>query len=149
MKKLHHKLYIISLLILIFSCKKKEDNPVAPVIEFKSISGTEVVQFNNNLQIMLTYEDYQGDLGNADPDVLTLRVKDSRLSDYDWYHVPPMTPNNEELHIKGSYSIELDPLFLMGNGTQEQTSFSVEIRDRAGNWSNAIRTPNVLIVDSL
>ncbi|MBL0315226.1 MAG: hypothetical protein IPP69_05375 [Flavobacteriales bacterium] len=149
MKIFHHKLYIISLLLLIFSCKKKEDNPVAPVIEFKNISGTEVEQFNNNLQINLTYEDYQGDLGNADPDVLTLRVKDSRLSDYDWYHVPPMTPNNEELHIKGSYSIELDPLFLMGNGTQEQTSFSVEIRDRAGNWSNAIRTPNVLIVDSL
>ncbi len=149
MKIFHHKLFIISLLLLIFSCKKKEDNPVAPVIEFKNISGTEVEQFNNNLQINLTYEDYQGDLGNADPDVLTLRVKDSRLSDYDWYHVPPMTPNNEELHIKGSYSIELDPLFLMGNGTQEQTSFSVEIRDRAGNWSNAIRTPNVLIVDSL
>lgn len=135
--------------VVLFSCKKEEEKPAAPIIEFKSISGTEVEQFNNNLIMTISYEDYQGDLGNADPDVLTLRVKDARLSDFDWYHVPPMTPDNQELHIKGNYAIELDPLFLMGNGTQEQTTFSIEIRDRAGNWSNAVKTPNVLIVDSL
>lgn len=141
--------YLLPLVIFIFSCKKKEDNPTAPTLEFKEISSSQVEQFNNNILITIGYEDYQGDLGETDPDVLTLRVKDSRLADYDWYHVPPMTPNNQELHIKGTYSIELDPLFLMGNGSQEQTSFSIEIRDRAGNWSNAVRTPNVLIVDSL
>ncbi|MBX7050900.1 MAG: hypothetical protein K1X54_02590 [Flavobacteriales bacterium] len=141
--------YLLVATALLFSCKKKDEDPTAPVLEFKEISSSQVEQFNNTVRITIGFEDHQGDLGETDPDILTLRVKDSRLADFDWYHVPPMTPDNQELHIKGTYSIELDPLFLMGNGSQEQTSFSIEIRDRAGNWSNTIRTPNVLIVDSL
>ncbi len=135
--------------LVMAGCKKEDDDPRAPVLEFKSISTSSVEQFNNNLLITIQYEDMQGDLGTADPDDYSLRIKDSRLSDFDWYHLPPMTPDNETLHIKGSYSIELDPLFLMGTGTQELTSFSIEVRDREGNWSNVVKTPNVLIVDSL
>lgn len=145
---LYHIILIFGCL-LVAGCKKKDDDPRAPVLEFKSISASTVEQFNNNLLITIQYEDVQGDIGTADPDDYSLRIKDSRLSDFDWYHLPPMTPDNQSLHIKGSYSIELDPLFLMGTGMQELTSFSIEVRDREGNWSNVVKTPNVLIVDSL
>jgi hypothetical protein len=141
---------LVSATLMVFtSCKKKEDDPVAPVITFDQISQSTVEQFNNNIVITIKYEDVQGDLGETDPDTYSLRIKDSRLSDFDWYHLPPMTPDKQALHIKGSYSIELDPLFLLGGGSQEQTKFSIELRDRAGNWSNTVETPNVLIVDSL
>jgi hypothetical protein len=51
--------------------------------------------------------------------------------------------------IKGNYVVTLDPLFLMGSGTQESTSFTIQLQDNAGNWSNTITTPVVLVVDSL
>ena len=130
-------------------CKKEDENPVAPIISFDTISATTVEQFNNSIQIGILYEDYQGDLGREDPDDFSLRVRDARLSDYDWYHIPPMTPDNQELHIKGKYILELDPLFLMGTGTQESTTLTIQVQDKAGNWSNSIVTPVVLVVDSL
>ena len=134
---------------LFSSCRKEDERPVAPILTFQSISATTVEQFNNNPIIKFVYEDFQGDLGETDPDNYSLRVKDSRLSEYDWYHIPPMTPDLQELHIKGIYSLELPALFLLGSGTEETTTLLVQIRDRAGNWSNIINTPNVLVVDSL
>lgn len=123
--------------------------PVAPIITFKSISVSTVEQFNNNPVIQFTYEDYQGDLGEVDPDNYSLRIKDSRLSDFDWFHIPPMTPDLKELHIRGTYSLEIPSLFLLGSGPSENAILTIQIRDRAGNWSNIISTPNVVVVDSL
>jgi hypothetical protein len=144
------KLSILFLLTgMFFSCKKEEEKPAAPIITFKSISATTAEEFNNSLKIQIDYEDFQGDLGESDPDNYSIRVKDARLSDFDWYHIPPVTPENKELHVKGTLSVELDPLFLLGVGVEEYTRFTVEIRDRQGNWSNMVTTPNVLIVDSL
>ncbi|MFM9984086.1 MAG: hypothetical protein ACKVOK_02585 [Flavobacteriales bacterium] len=136
-------------IVIAAGCKKDDEDPVAPIITFDSITATTVEQFNNSIQIGILYEDYQGDLGREDPDDYSLRVRDARLGDYDWYHIPPMTPDNNELHIKGKYILELDPLFLMGTGTQESTTLTIQLQDKAGNWSNSIVTPVVLVVDSI
>jgi len=118
---------------------------VAPVLEFKEISSTSVVQFDNSIVVTFGYEDYQGDLGHQDPDIVSLRVKDARLSDADMYHIPPMTPEQQELHIKGTFSVNLNHVFLLGNGASETTKFTIQIQDRAGNWSNEVVTPIVTI----
>lgn len=130
---------------LFSSCKKEDDEPLSPVIEFVSISTDSVAAFSNSVEIVFSYEDLQGDLGEEDADDYSLRVKDDRLGDYDYYHVPPMTPDLMPLHIKGEYKVILDPLFLMGNGASETTKFTLQIRDRNGNWSNSVVTPNVVI----
>jgi len=142
MKKI---IFLLSSIVIFSSCKKEEENPVAPVLEFKGISSTSVVQFDNSIVVTFGYEDYQGDLGHQDPDVVSLRVKDARLEDADMYHIPPMTPDQQELHIKGSYSVTLNQVFLLGNGASETTKFTVQIQDRAGNWSNEVVTPVVTI----
>lgn len=139
-----HTLSII-LIVLSTGCKKKEEKPVAPIITFKSISATSVTSFANEMRIVFSYEDYQGDIGERDPDTYSLRIKDDRLSGYDWYHIPPMTPDLKELHIKGNYEVALAPLFLLGNGSIETTRFMLQLRDRAGNWSNQIISPSVTI----
>ncbi|MFN8863658.1 MAG: hypothetical protein ACK5W1_05050 [Flavobacteriales bacterium] len=136
---------LVAVLVLFVSCKKEEEKPVEPVIEFKSISATKVTQFTNEIKITFSYEDMQGDLGQADPDAYSLRVQDDRLEDFDWYHIPPMTPDMQELHIKGDYVVTLTPLFLLGSGGNETTRFTLQLRDRAGNWSNQIITPVVTI----
>jgi len=142
---LSNYLLIASLTVAVASCKKKDEKPEAPVIVYNTISETSVEEFQNNIVITFSYEDYQGDLGEMDADAYSVRIKDNRLSDYDWYHIPPMTPEMQELHIKGDYALQIAPLFILGNGTEEQTHFTIQIRDRAGNWSNTITTPVVII----
>ncbi|MBL7943688.1 MAG: hypothetical protein JNM00_13025 [Flavobacteriales bacterium] len=151
MKNKQHHFYIMVLAfsLALWSCKKEDEQPVAPVIEYLSLSSTQVVQFEETLQITFSYEDEQGDLGEPDPDTYSLSVKDARLENADWYHLPPMTPELQPLHIKGTFTVEIPPLFLLGNGQQETTTFKLQITDRAGNKSNEIITPEVLIVDSL
>lgn len=138
---------ILTLAALFFavSCKKKSEDPEAPTIGFVSVSATEVVQYDNELKIVINYEDFQGDLGNSNPDVYGLSVKDARLAVADWYHVPPMTPDDKELHIKGNYTITLRPMFLMGNGANETTKLTIQMTDKAGNKSNVIETPQITI----
>lgn len=133
--------------ILAGGCRKDEEPDPAPVLEFVSISLTEVVEFSNAIAVTVNYSDVNGDLGSPDPDEKTVRVRDARLPDYDWYHLLPLTPNLEELNISGSFVLELNPLFLLGNGTEEVTTFTIQVRDRAGNWSNEIVTPQVRIIE--
>ncbi|MFK7755928.1 MAG: hypothetical protein AB8B53_03230 [Flavobacteriales bacterium] len=134
---------------LVFSqCKKEEPSPF-PEIEFVSISATEVEEFSNQVEVVIGYYDVNGDLGTLDADDLTLKVKDARLEGEDFYHVPPLTPELQELEIEGTFNLQLNPLFLLGNGSMESTDFTIQLRDRAGNWSNQITTPLVIIRDTL
>ncbi|NQX91635.1 MAG: hypothetical protein HRT74_05840, partial [Flavobacteriales bacterium] len=131
----HFLIFTVFALLFIACNKEEEANPV-PEIELISVSHTTVESFNNDVSINIAYTDETGDLGYQDPDTYSLRVKDSRLSEFDWYHIPPLTPNQEELNISGTFSLQLNPLFLLGNGDQESTSLSIQLKDRAGNWSN-------------
>ncbi len=135
---------------VLFSCKKDEETVnVIPEIEFLSISATEVVEFDNDVSITFGYKDGDGDIGYQDPDTYSLRLKDSRLEEFDWYHIPPLTPDLQALQIEGQFTIYLHPLFLLGNGAQETATMTIQVQDRAGNWSNQIISPEVLINDSL
>jgi len=142
-------IFFLFVVLSLFSCKKEEEANPIPEITLDSVSETIVQSFENTIEIRLSYKDETGDIGYQDPDTYSLRIKDSRLSDYDWYHVPPLTPNNEELNIEGSFTVSLTSLFLLGSGDQETTILTLQLKDRAGNWSNVIQTPDILIVDSL
>lgn len=143
------QLIYISCMLFLFACKKEEVVNEVPEITFNSISATTVLNFENSIQITIDYTDENGDIGYQDPDVYSLRVKDSRLEEHDWYHIPPLTPDLQELNISGSFTVELNSLFLLGNSSQETTTFTLQLKDRSGNWSNQISSPSVMIVDSL
>jgi hypothetical protein len=137
-------LHIVLILCLV-SCKKEDEEPYGPTIEFVSISHTEVLQFDNQVIIQFSFLDRDGDIGHPDPDLPTLRVRDQRLSADDWYHIPPVTPDLQSLRVEGKLSVQLSALFLLGNGNQEMTRFQLQLIDRSGNWSNEIETPQVMI----
>lgn len=142
-------LVLIACSALLFSRCKDDDPSPFPEIEFVSISATEVEEFSNQVEVVIGYYDVNGDLGTVDADDLSLQIKDARLEGVDLYHVPPLTPELEELEIEGTFNVQLNPLFLLGNGSMESTDFTIQLRDRAGNWSNQITTPLVIIRDTL
>ena len=79
------------------------------------------------------------------PDKNDLFVKDRRLVNADYYFVKPLSPPGSEIKITGIISVQIKNTFLLGTGNSELTQFNLKMRDRAGNWSNSINTPNITI----
>jgi hypothetical protein len=140
---------LFCVLISFFGCKKKEEEPKIPIIELIEITPLSMVQYEESIYITIGYSDLDGDIGYENPDQYALQIKDNRLADPDWYHVPPLSPIGSNVAIEGNLTIKISTLFLLGNGSQEQTSFGIKIKDRVGNWSDEITTPQVTIRDSL
>lgn len=141
-------LYIF-LLVLFATCKKDKKLPPEPTIELVSVTPSTVVQFKDSVEVTIKYTDNDGDLGDDSPDEYSLQVKDSRLANPDYYHIPPLAPSGSELKIEGQLKIKLNTLFLLGNGNEEFSTLTIKLKDRAGHWSNEISTPSIAIHDSI
>lgn len=131
---------------LLISCENDQPllDPV-PKITLIEVAPLTLVQFTDSLGILIWYEDGDGDLGYANPDSFSLSVLDTRLSQPDYYYVPPLTPDQIPLPIQGETRIVIRNTFLLGNGETETTRYHIKIKDRAGNWSNTVITPAITI----
>ncbi|MES2627964.1 MAG: hypothetical protein V4616_03250 [Bacteroidota bacterium] len=138
-------IFIACSLLVLASCKKEkageEDSDGfsdIPAIEVVSVNKTTIKEFQDSVVIVISYKDRNGDLGRQDPDDNSLYIKDRRLPDADYYHIPPITPADVNLKTRGTIRIVYPNLFLLGNGSNETTQLYVKIKDQAGNWSNEL-----------
>ena len=135
--------------ILVLGCTTVSDEPfydLTPRIELLEVAEDTVVQFTDSISVKILYEDGDGDLGNPDPDVNSIFVKDSRLELADEYYLGPLAPEGSKISITGTLNINLSPTFLLGNGTVEKMVLSIYVVDRAGNQSNTIETGTITIL---
>ena len=157
-------LTLLSFLILtltLASCTKQlddkfEDNnqqdPISetPAIELLSVSTNEVTAYEESITFKISYVDGDGDLGTSDPDVHSIELIDNRDADLFvfGYHLSPRTPEGSSLTIQGELDIVLDNTILLDEtSTSETTTFSIRIKDEAGNWSNVVETEEVKIIN--
>jgi hypothetical protein len=143
------KKIILIISLLFFGCKKEElrEDMDVPYISIKRITPKIVQEFTESVLLEISYEDGNGDLGFHDPDVLSLSVQDSRLETPDYYHIPPLAPDGEEIYIKGTFNIYLNTTFLIGVGSSEKLRYTVRIKDRAENWSNTVTSEEITVVE--
>lgn len=127
------------------SCSKDDAVSNSPVIKLLDVSALNIKEFKDSLVIRFEYTDGDGDIGENDPDKYDLQVKDRRLAEADFYFVKPLAPPGSSILIKGIISVQIKNTFLLGTGSSEITQFDIKLRDRAGNWSNAINTPPITI----
>lgn len=139
------KLFFISSILLIFSSCSKEEDQVIFNINLLNTFPTEIIEFQENIYVRIYYQHPEGFIGFSDPDYLSLEVKDSRLSQADYYHIIPVTPPENSLSITGELLVEIDSPFLFGNGIMELVNFTIRIQDQNLNWSNSIITPNITV----
>lgn len=130
-------------------CRENDVAPEAPVLTLIDVSPTTVTAHQDSVRIRLQYSDAQGDIGFVDPDVPSLSVRDQRLQEADWVHIPPVTPDLMALSVSGELDLVLSPLFLLGNGSQENTTLTLQLFDREGHASEALITPVITILDTL
>ncbi len=138
------KILFISLLVFIISSCKKEDDSLFN-ISLLSTSPISLQEFQENIIVEIEFEHSEGFMGFYDPDYLSLEVKDSRLTNADYYHLIPLNPPDNELEIKGIIQLEIDAPFILGSGNLETLFFTMRIQDRQGEWSNDIATPLISV----
>ena len=156
----NYPIIIILFILFLAACTKESTserdisnpNPEisdVPAIELLAVAPTNVISHADSIVFTIQYTDGDGDLGTTDPDIPTLELIDNRDSEdlVFEYHLSPRTPSGTMISIQGELSIILNNTILLDeNNTSEQTTFSIRIIDRAGNWSNTIETEIITIM---
>lgn len=142
------KLLIIGCICIAFFACSKEENPMNPIpkLELVSIGPQVVKEFMDSVQIVIAYEDGDGDLGGVHPDSSNLFVIDKRINVPFEFRIQELVPQGEAVPIKGRFNIILQNLFLTGSGSEEDVSFDIYALDRAGHRSNIITTNPIKVL---
>lgn len=135
-------LYLLVSLLLV--CCRKSDDSIFTINLHQTIPTT-LTEFQENILVTITYEHPDGYVGFYDPDYLSLEIKDSRLTDADYYHLIPVNPPNHILSTNGEVLIEIDSPFILGSGSTETLEFKIRIQDREMRWSNQVTTPSITV----
>ena len=136
---------LLFLSIIISSCKKKEEQTTTPEIEFVSISPGSAVEYSNSITITISYDDLDGDLGENDASVSNLFVTDSRNSVQYNYRISQLAPDDANIHIRGNLNIVIKNTAITDGSSSQSVSYSVYLKDRAGNESNTVTTDAITV----
>lgn len=150
-----------------FGCSNPPTYPLEPVITYEGISRSEIPQSSNSIEdldtmiIRVGFTDGDGDLGDADS--VNIILKDSRDGFENIFKIKPIPALGSGDGISGTIAIKLtnNPNTKYFCCTFPNTrvtcipsteypfdtmSYSIRIRDRAGNWSNSIKTETFSIL---
>jgi hypothetical protein len=139
------KISFILVAILFFSCKKEEVVSDIPSIEFKLIAPTTAQEYTDDIIITISYTDENGDLGENNPDVFNLFVKDSRNDIEYKFRIPELSPNGNDITIQGNFNITINGSGITDESSSQQVNYSIYVKDRAGNNSDTITTSSITI----
>ena len=135
------------ILISAFSCKKAE-SPYSetPEISFESAVPLTATSFLDSITFTFRYKDGDGDLGENNPNVENLFLTDNRISLVYKYRIKQLAPGGKAIPIQGSLSVVLNNTMLTDSSSEQTTTFSIYVVDRAGHKSNTITSTPVRIV---
>jgi len=154
------------LLVIFAACSDAPNYPNEPEITYEGISKNQVFQFTNgpldSVQIRFSFTDGDGDLSQIDSDSIDIFITDSRLPNSPFFfRFPLIDPEGTGNGISGTATVTLinslsgagiccifeevrcaeDPRFPV-----DEVIYSIQIRDRANNFSNIIETEPIQII---
>ncbi len=156
MKALRVSLLGLLSIVLIAACVNPPDYPDSPVIEYTGVNKTTIYQGTQNfppetLAIFFCFTDCDGDVRSEDSTDVFLF--DSRFPDIpNPYKIPLIPDEGTGNGIRGEITVRIQNAFnicCIENGFAcppyptidiDSFSYEIQIRDRAGNFSNRIRT---------
>ena len=132
-------------MVLLLSCTKDDTFDAVPTIEFKSINPPIAQEYIDDINIIITYTDGDGDLGENNPDVYNLFVLDNRNGIEYKFRIPELSPNGNDISITGNFNIIIDGSGITDESSSQQVNYAIYVTDRARNKSNTITTSSITI----
>ena len=145
-------------------CVKPPNYPVEPVITYEGVDNPQIFQGsstapNDTLSIHFSFTDGDGDL-SFPADSIDIYLTDSRVPQFPvTYRLPSITGEGAANGIQGDIWVNIPNkpfnicCYLNGQSCSRSTtvpidtfSFAIQIRDRAGNFSNIIRTETLSVL---
>lgn len=158
-------LFLLSLFfILILStnaCKKNEPETIVtydttytnydlisdtPSISFVSISPEMVREYQDSIEIIISYRDAGGDLGDSDPAIRNLFVRDLRNNIVYAYRIPKLSPDGSDITVQGNFSVQITNTVITDGSTAQNVSYELYIMDRSGHQSNILTSPEIQVI---
>ncbi len=126
-------------------CKKEPLLSDIPEIELLATGPTAVTEFEDSIVFEISYRDGNGDLGENDQDAENLFVKDNRIGIIQPYRIQELAPTGTDIAIQGKLNVILENTGITDGSAQQTATFDIWVRDRAGNQSNVVTSPGILI----
>ncbi len=145
MLKLFTTVVVIAFLAL--SCIKPPEYPDEPFIRLESVNKVHFVKFDpDSLRVDIYFEDGDGDIGGLEVDSLNLFWEDSRVPGYRIGNkIPYVDLEGNHKAISGVIHATRGISTCISSADVDTFHYSIQIRDRAGHWSNIIKTPDLFI----
>jgi hypothetical protein len=131
--------------LALVSCKEEEEISPIPEIEFVSVTPQSVHEYTDSLVFTISYRDGDGDLGENDPDAENFFLADSRNNVIYKFRIPQLAPDNANIIIDGNLNVTLANTAIIDGSTSQTFTYSIYVKDRAGNQSNTVTTSSVTV----
>lgn len=147
---------------IIVNCTKPPDYPDEPVITFERFSKSAIEQGNagtrpDTLQLVIGFTDGDGDIGS---DSINVFLTDSRNGAREIFRINPIPKQGTGNGISGEIMIKMpnriyfcctfpnttNTCFPSTEYPEDTVSYTVQIKDRAGNLSNKVQTTPITIL---
>ena len=105
-------IYLVLISAFLISCKKEEIVNDIPSIELIETSPTQVVELMEPIYFKISYRDGNGDLGENDPNVHNLILRDPRIDIKYEYRISELVPGGAEVPISGVLVFSIPNAFI-------------------------------------
>lgn len=140
------KLLSILILAVVWSCGEDVAFEESPTIDLVKIGPSTVVELQDSIYIEISYEDGDGDLGENAPDAKNFFLRDERIDLTYQYRISELAPSGSDVPIKGKLILILPNTVITNGSTQEEVTYSIWVKDRAGNKSNTLTAGPITVV---
>ena len=127
------------------SCKK--DDAISsdiPTIELASVSSNNIAE-GDPLTFRIKYTDGDGDLGENNANAHNLFLTDNRVGVTYEYRIQELAPTGSSLIIRGNLDVVLNTTAITNGSNSQNVTYSIYVKDRAGNQSNTVTTSDITI----
>ena len=137
--------FAASFIVAMSACKKDEAiDSNTPTIELESVSSENVLE-GDPLTFRVKYTDGDGDLGENNPDAHNLFLTDNRVNVTYEYRIQELAPSGSSIIIRGYINVELNTTAITNGSNSQTVTYSIFVKDRAGNQSNTVTSPTITI----
>lgn len=146
-KRIYCAMLMGALLLLAGACKKEKIDLKDPVPSILSITldRTSFTAYQDSIVFAVSYRDGDGDLGENSPDAHNLYLVDNRIGVTEEFRIRELAPQGAEIPITGTLNVVLRHTGITDNSAQQTFNYTIYIRDRAGNESEHVVTPDLTV----